>query len=48
MRYPDLGARMRPVLHYTGLPIDARTVTEHIAAAEQAASAPARNGGGRK
>jgi 2-oxoglutarate ferredoxin oxidoreductase subunit alpha len=45
MRYPDLGPRIRPVLHYTGLPIDARTVTDAVAAAEagSAASAPARD-----
>jgi 2-oxoglutarate ferredoxin oxidoreductase subunit alpha len=43
MRYPDLGPRMRSVLHYTGLPIDARTVTDHVAAAE-AAHAAGRDG----
>jgi len=41
MRYPELSARLRSVLHYTGLPIDARTVTDAVAAAEaQTAAAP--------
>jgi 2-oxoglutarate ferredoxin oxidoreductase subunit alpha len=40
MRYPDVSPRLRPVLHYAGLPIDARTVTDAVAEAEAKASAP--------
>lgn len=36
--YPALAARIRPVLHYNGLPIDARTVTDAIASQEQSMS----------
>src|SRR5205085_12399763 len=42
MDLPEHAARLRSVLHYDGLPLDARTVTEAIAAAESpAASASA-------
>jgi 2-oxoglutarate ferredoxin oxidoreductase subunit alpha len=34
MRWPEHAARTQAVLHYNGLPIDARTVTEQVAAAE--------------
>jgi 2-oxoglutarate ferredoxin oxidoreductase subunit alpha len=34
MEFPDLAPRLRSVLHYDGLPLDARTVTEGIVAAE--------------
>ncbi|MGH7730257.1 MAG: 2-oxoacid:acceptor oxidoreductase subunit alpha [Candidatus Eiseniibacteriota bacterium] len=34
MEYPDHAARFRPVLHYDGLPIDARSVSAPIAAEE--------------
>jgi 2-oxoglutarate ferredoxin oxidoreductase subunit alpha len=34
MEYPDLADRLQSVLHYDGLPLDARSVTEQIAAAE--------------
>jgi len=30
MEYPELAARIRPVLHYNGMPIDARGITEKI------------------
>jgi 2-oxoglutarate ferredoxin oxidoreductase subunit alpha len=43
MRYPEHATRLWPVLHFTGLPIDARTVTEHVAASESAAR-PSRDG----
>jgi 2-oxoglutarate ferredoxin oxidoreductase subunit alpha len=43
MDCPDLATRMRPVLNYDGLPIDARTVTQKIAA-EEASLRTARNG----
>jgi len=32
---PELGAKIRPVLHYSGLPIDARFVTDAVVAAEK-------------
>jgi 2-oxoglutarate ferredoxin oxidoreductase subunit alpha len=35
--YPALAAKLRSVLHYNGLPIDARTVTDSITAQESAA-----------
>src|SRR5262245_29269173 len=44
MHFPDLASRLRPVLHYNGLPIDARSVTEAIAAREAADAAPSKNG----
>jgi 2-oxoglutarate ferredoxin oxidoreductase subunit alpha len=37
MAYPELAARLRSVLSYSGLPIDARTVTDAILAQEPAA-----------
>ena len=36
MHYPDLSLRLHSVLHYNGLPIDARSVTDDIAARESA------------
>ena len=30
MEYPDLATKLRPVLHYDGLPIDAPSVVERI------------------
>ena len=30
MEYPDLATKLRPVLHYDGLPIDAESVVERI------------------
>ncbi len=35
MEYPDLGARLRSVLHYDGLPIDARHVIDGVRSAER-------------
>jgi 2-oxoglutarate ferredoxin oxidoreductase subunit alpha len=35
MEYPELAARLRSVLHYDGIPIDARTVTNAILAQEK-------------
>ena len=32
---PELGAKIRSVLHYSGLPIDARFVTDAVVAAEK-------------
>src|SRR5688572_636982 len=32
---PELGAKIRTILHYTGLPIDARFVTDELIAAEK-------------
>jgi 2-oxoglutarate ferredoxin oxidoreductase subunit alpha len=32
---PDLGAKIRSILHYNGLPIDARYVTDELIAAEK-------------
>jgi 2-oxoglutarate ferredoxin oxidoreductase subunit alpha len=32
---PELGAKIRSVLHYSGLPIDARFVTDAVIAAEK-------------
>jgi 2-oxoglutarate ferredoxin oxidoreductase subunit alpha len=40
MEYPEHAARLRSILHYDGLPIDARSVSTPIAAAEKA-KAPA-------
>ncbi len=34
MEYPELATKMRSVLHYNGLPIDARSVTDEIARLE--------------
>jgi 2-oxoglutarate ferredoxin oxidoreductase subunit alpha len=36
MEYPALAGRIRSVLHFTGLPIDARTITEQVTAQERA------------
>ena len=36
---PECAAKIRKVLHYTGLPIDARFITDHIAANENGVSA---------
>jgi len=30
LEIPDLAGRVRPVLHYDGLPLDARSVTDGI------------------
>jgi hypothetical protein len=30
MEYPDLAAKLRSVLHYDGLPIDAQTIVDQI------------------
>ena len=30
MNHPDLAARLRPILHYNGLPIDAAFITENF------------------
>jgi hypothetical protein len=35
MDYPEQGTRLRSVLHYDGIPIDARFVTDAIAAQEK-------------
>ena len=35
---PELGAKMRSILHYSGLPIDARFVSDAIISAEAAES----------
>jgi 2-oxoglutarate ferredoxin oxidoreductase subunit alpha len=35
---PELATRLRPVLHYNGLPIDARSITDAVLAAEAAPS----------
>ena len=35
MEYPDLGARIRSVLHYNGLPIDAASVFDGVRAGER-------------
>jgi 2-oxoglutarate ferredoxin oxidoreductase subunit alpha len=35
MDMPDLAARLRSVLHYDGLPIDARTIVERVQQAER-------------
>ena len=43
MHYPELAGRLRSVLHYNGLPIDARSVTDAIVA-QESASNPASNG----
>ena len=32
---PELGAKIRSILHYSGLPIDARFVTDELIAAEK-------------
>jgi 2-oxoglutarate ferredoxin oxidoreductase subunit alpha len=31
---PELTAKLRSMLHYSGLPIDARSVTDHVLAQE--------------
>jgi hypothetical protein len=43
MEFPDVAARLRSVLHYDGLPIDARSVTESFLAQERTAK-PAQRG----
>jgi len=43
IEFPDVAARLRSVLHYDGLPIDARSVTESLLAQERA---PATRAGG--
>jgi hypothetical protein len=40
IEYPELAGRLHPVLHYDGLPLDARSVIEPIAA-EETLMAPA-------
>jgi 2-oxoglutarate ferredoxin oxidoreductase subunit alpha len=44
MHFPDLAPKIQAFLHYNGLPIDARSVTEGIAAKEAPAAAVAKNG----
>jgi 2-oxoglutarate ferredoxin oxidoreductase subunit alpha len=41
--YPDLATRLRSVLHYNGLPVDARSVTDAIVA-QESASKTSKNG----
>jgi len=38
MDYPELAMKLRSVLHYNGLPIDARSVTDAIASQESASN----------
>jgi 2-oxoglutarate ferredoxin oxidoreductase subunit alpha len=46
IEFPDLAMRLHSVRHYDGLPIDARSVTDQIVAAEKAApSTPKPNAG---
>ncbi len=47
MEYPEHATRLRPILHYTGIPIDARTVTDAIAAVEKSETSPAAKNGAR-
>jgi 2-oxoglutarate ferredoxin oxidoreductase subunit alpha len=48
MDHPDLASRMASIRSYNGLPLDARTVTDAIVAAEKAAeTAPAQKNGAR-
>ncbi len=35
MEYPEHALRLKPVLHYNGIPIDARSVTNAIIAQEK-------------
>jgi 2-oxoglutarate ferredoxin oxidoreductase subunit alpha len=46
IEFPELATRLRSVRHYDGLPIDARSVTQQIVAAEKAAPSSS-NGRGR-
>jgi hypothetical protein len=43
MHFPELATKVRSVLHYNGLPIDARSVSDSIAV-QEAAATPAKNG----
>jgi hypothetical protein len=38
IHYPELSMKMRSVLHYNGLPIDARSVSDAIAVQESGAA----------
>ena len=38
MHYPELTGRMRSIVHYNGLPVDARTLTDAVVAQESAAT----------
>ncbi len=38
MEYPDLAPKIRSILHYDGMPLDARTVTESLLQAEKSKS----------
>jgi 2-oxoglutarate ferredoxin oxidoreductase subunit alpha len=42
MEYPDLAPRLRSVLHYDGMPIDARTISDTVFAMEDGAAARSR------
>ncbi len=48
MHFPEHSMRLKPVLHYTGIPVDARSVTDAIASLEAAAAAlPSQKNGAR-
>jgi len=44
IEYPDLAPRLRSVLHYDGMPIDARTITQTVVALEDGAGDGASRG----
>jgi 2-oxoglutarate ferredoxin oxidoreductase subunit alpha len=44
MDFPEVRTKLRSVLHYDGLPIDARTVTDHIVVQEAGQNASGENG----